>query len=351
VGDFARAAERVLPRMVWDYYRSGADGEATLRANRRAFRRRLLLPRVLVDVSRVSPEVELLGARLENPILVAPTAYQKLAHPDGERATARGAAEAGSLMVVSTLATTSLEEVAAASPGPKWFQLYFQRDRGVNRELVERARDAGYRAVMLTVDTPVLGRRLADVRNNFALPEGLAMENLRGAASGVEEALGSAVALHVAKRHEAGLGWRDLEWLAGLTPLPLLLKGVLRADDAARAAASGVAGLLVSNHGGRQLDGVPATLEVLPRVVDAVAGRCPVLLDGGIRWGTDALKALALGARAVLVGRPVLWGLAVGGAEGVARVLTSLRDELVMAMTLAGCPDLAAATADLVEGR
>jgi len=351
VGDFARAAERVLPRMVWDYFRSGADAESTLRANRRAFRRRVLLPRVLIDVSAVRAEVELLGARLPHPILVAPTAFHKLAHPEGERATARGAAEAGALLVVSTLATTSLEDVAAASPGPKWFQLYAQRDRGITRELVERARDAGYLALMLTVDTPVLGRRLADVRNAFALPEGMAMENLRGAAGGVDAALESAVAAHVAARHESALGWRDLEWLAGLSSLPLVLKGVLRGDDAARAASAGVAGVVVSNHGGRQLDGVPATLDVLPRVVDAVAGRCPVLVDGGIRWGTDALKALALGARAVLVGRPVLWGLAVGGADGVARVLTSLRDELVLAMTLAGCPDLATVTADLVEPR
>ena len=348
LGDFARAARRVLPRMVWDYYRSGADGEVTLRANLRAFRRRALLPRVLVDVSKVAAEVELLGARLPHPILVAPTAYQKLAHPEGERAMARGAADAGALLVVSTLATTSLEEVAAASAGPKWFQLYPHRDRGVTRALVERAHAAGYQALMLTVDTPVLGRRLADVRNAFALPEGLAMENLRGATGEAKDAVGSALAHHVATRHDASLGWRDLEWLAGLTPLPLVLKGVLRPDDAARATASGVAALVVSNHGGRQLDGVPASLDALPPVLDAVAGRCPVLMDGGVRWGTDVLKALALGARAVLVGRPALWGLAVGGSDGVARVLASLRDELVLAMTLAGCPDLAAATADLV---
>jgi 4-hydroxymandelate oxidase len=339
VADVRRAARRVLPRMVWDYFRAGADAEITRRANLRAFRRRQLLPRVLVDVSAVSTECALLGAALPHPILIAPTAYHKLAHPEGELATARGAAAAGALYVVSTLATTSLEEVAAASAAPKWFQLYAHKDRGVTRALALRAHAAGYRAIVLTVDTPVLGRRLADVRNAFALPEGLAMENLRAAAQ-VE---------HAAVRHDATLGWKDLEWLAGLTPLPLVVKGVLRADDAARAVAAGAAAVLVSNHGGRQLDGVPATLEVLPAVADAVAGRCPLLVDGGVRWGSDVLKALALGARAVLVGRPVLWGLATGGAAGVTRVMSMLRDELSMAMTLAGCPDLAAVTRDLVR--
>jgi isopentenyl diphosphate isomerase/L-lactate dehydrogenase-like FMN-dependent dehydrogenase len=348
VRDFARTARRVLPRMVYDYFRSGADGEATLRANVRAFRRRTLLPRVLVDVEAVSARTELLGVELPHPVLVAPTAYHRLAHPDGELATARGAADAGALLVVSTLATTSLEDVAAATPAPKWFQLYAHKDRGVTRELVERAHAAGYRALMLTVDTPALGRRLADVRNRFALPEGLVMANLRGVSGGSAAEPGSALAQHVAARHDASLSWSDLEWLAGLSPMPLVLKGVLRADDAARAAAAGAAAVIVSNHGGRQLDGSPATLDVLPRVVEAVAGRAPVLVDGGVRWGTDVLMALALGARAVLVGRPVLWGLAVAGAAGVARVLAGLRDELLLAMKLAGCPDLAAATADLV---
>jgi isopentenyl diphosphate isomerase/L-lactate dehydrogenase-like FMN-dependent dehydrogenase len=349
VRDFARAARAVLPRMVRDYYRSGADGEATLRANRRAFRRCTLLPRVLVDVSRVTLETELLGELLPHPILVAPTAYQKLAHPEGEVAMARGAEAAGALLCVSTLATTSLEDVAAASAAPKWFQLYTHRDRGLTRALVERAHAAGYRALVLTVDTPLLGRRLADVRNRFALPEGLTMENLRGASGAAQAEVGSALAKHVAARHDPSTSWRDLEWLASLTPLPVVLKGILRPDDATRAAAAGVAGVIVSNHGGRQLDGSVATLDALPAVVDAVAGRCPVLVDGGVRWGSDALKALALGARAVLVGRPALWGLAVAGADGVARVLAALREELTLAMTLAGCPDLAAVTPDLVS--
>jgi 4-hydroxymandelate oxidase len=346
--EYEHAASRVLPRMVADYYRSGADEERTLRANARAYRRLTLQPRVLVDVSSCDPSVELLGEALPFPVLVAPTAYHKLAHPEGEVASARGAAAAGTVYVASTLATTSLEEIAAAAAGPKWFQLYAHKDRGITRALVARAVAAGYRAIVLTVDTPVLGRRLADVRNGFALPLGMTMENLRGASGGAQ-AGGSQLAQHVAARHDTTLGWPDLAWLAALSPLPLLLKGILRADDAARALDAGVAGVIVSNHGGRQLDGVPATLDALPAVVAAVAGRCPVLVDGGVRWGTDVLKALALGARAVLVGRPVLWGLAVAGDRGVADVLGILRDELTRAMVLAGCPTIASVTRDLVS--
>jgi len=343
VAELARAARRALPRAAWDYFRAGADGEVTLAANRRAFARWPLYPRVLVDVARCDPGLELLGARLAFPILIAPMAYQKLAHPDGELATARAAAGLGTVMVVSTLATVALEEVAAAAPGPRWFQLYVHRDRGLTRELVARARAAGYGALVLTVDAPVLGRRLADVRNGFALPPGLAMANLAG--SGTEgDHFGDAA------RHDPSLNWRDLDWLRGIAGVPLLVKGIVRADDAARAVAAGVAGVIVSNHGGRQLDGTVAALDALPGVVAAVGGSVPVLVDGGVRWGTDVLKALALGAAAVLVGRPVLWGLAVDGEAGVARVLTLLRDELVRAMALAGCPELAAVTRDLVGG-
>ena len=355
VDDFERAAEAVLPRMAWDYYRSGADDERTLRENRRAFRRWEIWYRVLVDVSQRSLATSLLGAELRAPIMIAPTAYHCMAHPEGERATARAAAAAGILYVVSTLATTQLEEVAAASPGPKWFQLYVHKDRGFTRSLVERAEGAGYRALMLTVDAPILGRRLADERNSFSLPGGLAMANL--ITSGTPGALGSTaeersmLAKYVAARHDASLTWKDLAWLRGMTSLPLLIKGIVRADDAALAVEHGAAGVVVSNHGARQLDGSPATIDALPGVVAAVAGRCPVLMDGGVRNGTDILKALALGARAVLIGRPILWGLAVGGEAGVARVLEILQGELSGAMALAGCASVADAGGDLVRRR
>lgn len=350
VGDFERVAKTRLSKMAYDYYRSGADAERTLRANLRAFRRFEIHPHILVDVAERDLSTTILGTPVPFPILVAPTAYQRLADPDGELASAGAAAEAGTIFTLSTLSTTSIEDVAAASSGPKWFQLYVHKDRGLTRSLVERAEAAGYRALMLTVDTPLLGRRLADVRNGFALPEGLVMANLASAVAAVAAAdKGSALASYVASRHDATLTWRDVEWLRSFTRLPVLLKGVVRPDDAARAIDHGASAVVVSNHGARQLDGTPATLEVLPAVVDAVAGRCPVLMDGGIRWGTDVLKALALGAAAVLIGRPILWGLAAAGAEGVARVLQILRDELSVAMALAGCPSLAALDRDLVR--
>ncbi|WP_437733414.1 alpha-hydroxy acid oxidase [Sorangium sp. So ce1335] len=350
VSDFERAARARLSRMAYDYYRSGADEGWTLRANRRAFRRLEIHYRVLVDVAARDMSTTLLGTKVPFPILVAPTAYHRMAHPDGEIASSRAAAELGAIFTLSMLATTSLEDVAAASDGPRWFQLYVHKDRGITRALVQRAEAAGYRALMLTVDTPVLGRRLADVRNNFVLPEGLAMANLVGAipADGVERK-GSPLTAYIASRHDASLTWRDIEWFRSLTRLPVLLKGIVRPDDAVRALDCGAAGVIVSNHGARQLDGAPATIDVLPSVADAIAGRGVVLLDGGVRWGTDVLKALALGASAVLVGRPVLWGLAALGGEGVARVLSTLRDELSIAMALAGCPNLGSLDRDLVR--
>lgn len=348
VRDFERAARRALTKQAYDYYRSGADGERTLRENVRAFDRWSLCPRVLADVAERDLSIELLGDRLASPICVAPTAYHKLATPDGERATARACAESGTLLVVSTLATTTLEDVAAAAPGPRWFQLYVHRDRGFTRSLVERAHAAGYRALALTVDTPLLGRRLRDVRNRFALPEGLTMANLPSEPA-PDGKPASALQSYVAARHDASLTWKDLAWLRSIAPMPLILKGVMRGDDAGRAVAEGVDGVWVSNHGARQLDGVAATLDMLPEVVSAVAGRVPVLLDGGVRWGSDVLKALALGARAVMVGRPLLWGLAAGGEQGAAQVLRLLREELSTAMALAGCRTIADIPPDLVR--
>jgi isopentenyl diphosphate isomerase/L-lactate dehydrogenase-like FMN-dependent dehydrogenase len=352
LADYRRAARARLDPLTWDYYRSGADAEVTLRDNRRAYQRWRIWPRMLVDVTTRHLSTTVLGAPVAMPILVAPTAYQRLAHSDGERATARATAAAGTLMCVSTLATVSLEDVAAAAPGaPRWFQLYVHKDRELTRTLVERAHVAGYGAIVLTVDTPVLGRRLADERNGFRLPPELTMANMVDTTLTSQPGEGSALEHYFSARHDASFTWRDLEWLRGLSPLPLVVKGVLRVDDARRSVDAGAAAVIVSNHGGRQLDGVPATLDALPAIADAIGGRAEVYVDGGVRWGADVLKALALGARAVLIGRPVLWGLAVAGADGVRHILDILREELARAMALAGCPKLSAIDRDLVRPR
>jgi 4-hydroxymandelate oxidase len=347
VADFRRRARVALPRMAWDYFRSGADAQHTLKRNRAAFRRVELWYHVLRDVSVRELGTTVLGTPVSMPVLVAPTAYHKLAHPDGEVGTAQAAAEAGTVFICSTLATTRLEEVAAASTGPRWFQLYVHKDRGLTRSLCERAEAAGYRALVLTVDAPLLGRRLADERNRFALPHPLTMANLVTEGAPLD-ATGSMLAGYFAARHDPSLTWSDLAWLQKCTRLPIVVKGIVRADDAARAVGEGAAAVVVSNHGGRQLDGSPATLDALPRVADAVAGCAEVLMDGGVRWGTDVVKALALGARAVLVGRPIIWGLAVGGRAGVLQVLTLLREELSVAMALCGCASLSEIGRDLV---
>ncbi len=349
VADFRKAAQKSLNRATWDYFRGGADSQYTLWANRAAFARRELLPRVLVDVSKIDTSLTLFGDVMQWPVLVAPMAYQMLAHKDGEAALARAAARAGSVYVASTLSTQPLEDIARASSGPKWFQLYVHEDRRITEALVHRAQNAGYRALVLTVDAPVLGRRLADVRNRFGLPRGMTMANLEpyGAAR-LAPAKGSALQELFLKRHDASFNWKDLGWLRSLTPLPIFLKGVLRADDARRAVESGVQGLIVSNHGGRQLDGAAPSLDCVAAVAKVVYGRCPVLMDGGVRQGGDILKALALGANAVLLGRPLLWGLAVGGEAGALRVFEIMRDEFTRALALCGCPDLGAVTQDLL---
>jgi 4-hydroxymandelate oxidase len=335
--DFAEAARRVLPAGVWDYYASGALSEWTLGENERAFTRWRFRRRVLVDVSRIDPATRVLGDDAAFPVLVAPTAFHRLACADGELATARAAAGAGTVMVVSTLATTSLEDVAATGV-PRWFQLYIHKDRGLTRHLVERAEAAGYTAIMPTLDTPRIGIRYADQRNRFALPPGLEMRNLavafgrpRDSASGLRA---------FSEQFDDALGWDDLAELCATTRLPVVAKGILTGDDAVRAADAGCAAVVVSNHGGRQLDGDPATLDALPEVVSALDDRVTVLVDGGVRRGTDVVKALALGARAVLVGRPVLWGLAAGGEAGVDRVLRLLHEEVVDTLRQLGVPRL-----------
>ncbi len=345
----ARAA---LPRESFDYYASGAEDEATLRANRAAYERLTLAYRGLVDVSHRDPATTVLGTPVAFPVLVAPTAFQRLAHPEGELATARAAGAAGTVMVLSTLSTTSMEEVVAVATGPVWFQLYVYKDRKVTEGLVRRAEAAGCRALVLTVDAPVIGRRERDIRNRFHLPPGLSVANLLPDGYGeLAQAAGdSGLAAYVSALIDPALSWRDLDWLRSITRLPLVIKGIVRPDDAVRAAEAGAAAVVVSNHGGRQLDTAPATIDVLPEVAAALAGHSiEIFLDGGVRRGTDVLKALALGARAVLVGRPILWGLATGGEAGAATVLRLLRHELDLAMALAGAPTVADVTRDLVR--
>ncbi len=343
VSDYEPLARERMTSSAWDYYRSGSNDEVTLRETRAAYERIQLRPRMLVDVSNCDLTTTVLGTPVSMPILVAPTAHHCLANEEGECATARGAGAADTLMIVSTMATRSLEDVAQAATGPLWFQLYVYRDRDVSESLVRRAEAAGYRALALTVDVPRLGRRERDIRNGFGLPPGLHLANFVGTYSEEPEAEPgeSGLAAYAASLIDASLTWEALEWLRSITSLPILVKGILTAEDAQLAAKHGAAGIIVSNHGGRQLDGVPPTIEVLAEIVDAVGGQCEVYLDGGIRRGTDVLKALALGARAVLVGRPVLWGLAAKGEDGVHHVLDLLRTELELAMALAGRPTLA----------
>ena len=332
VGDYEREAERVLDPGAFGYFAGGAGDEETLCDNLEAFSRWQLRPRVLVDVGEVTTATTVLGREVSMPLLVAPTAFQRLAHPDGEVATARAAAEVGTVMCQSTLSSVTPAELAAAAPGARlWFQLYWSSDRGFTADLLASVVEAGFEAVVFTVDFPAAGRRERDLRAAFTLPENLVTPNIPGSLRrrDFHTALGEIV--------DPTLTWRDLEWLREACPLPVLLKGILTAEDALLAAEHGAAGVIVSNHGGRQLDGVAAALDALPEVVEAVRDDVEVLLDGGVRRGADVLKALALGARAVLVGRPPVWGLAVGGEQGVREVLELLRAEIALGLTHLGC--------------
>jgi isopentenyl diphosphate isomerase/L-lactate dehydrogenase-like FMN-dependent dehydrogenase len=320
VWDYERLAEEKLDANAHAYFAGGAGDEVTLRDNLAAFERRKLRPRMLVDVRSVSTATTVLGTEISLPIIVAPLAMQRMAHPDGELATARAAAAAGTIMCLSSAATSSPAEVAAAAPdAPRWFQVYVWRSRSITEAAIDQAVANGYSALVLTVDVPYIGRRERDLRIDFKVPEHLTVQG---------DLFGD--------NFDAGVSWRDLEWLAGYG-LPVVVKGLLTAEDAELACEHGAAAVVVSNHGGRQLDGVPATLDALEEVVDAVRGRAEVLLDGGIRRGTDALKAIALGARAVLIGRAMLWGLATAGEDGVADVLRLLHDEVELGLALLGC--------------
>ena len=342
--DFERLAEGKVEAGAWGYFAGGAGDERTLADNVAAFGRWRLRPRVLVDVGSVTTRTSLLGREVSMPVLVAPTAFQRLAHPDGDLATARGTAAAGTIMCLSTLGGASPADLHEAAPaGRHWFQLYWSRDRGFTQALVEAAAEAGFEAIVLTVDLPAAGRRERDLRAGFEIPSDLPLPNLSKHLEGGDfhATLGEVV--------DPTVTWRDLEWLRSVSSLPLIVKGVLTGEDARLACEHGVDGVVVSNHGGRQLDGAHASLDVLPEIVDVVAERCLVLMDGGIRRGTDVVTALALGARAVLVGRPVLWGLAVDGENGVRRILELLRGETELALRLLGCPTPDDVTPDRVS--
>jgi isopentenyl diphosphate isomerase/L-lactate dehydrogenase-like FMN-dependent dehydrogenase len=345
VADYERLAAESLEPGAHGYFAGGAGDERTLRENVEAFGRWRLRPRVLVDVGAVSTATTVMGTEASMPVLVAPVAVQRLAHPEGECGMARAAAAAGTIMCLSTIATARPSEVAEAAPeGKRWFQLYCFRDRAVTQALIDEAEAAGFGAIVLTVDAPHGGRRERDLRTGFQVPPEVTVPS-------VVAAVGSRKPMTIRDVFDLvdpTLTWADLERLASSCGLPVLVKGILTAEDARLAVEHGADGVVVSNHGGRQLDGVASSIEALGEVVEAVDGRVEVLMDGGVRRGTDVLIALALGARAVLVGRPALWGLAVGGEDGARRVLEILREELGLALALCGCASVADVTADHV---
>ena len=348
IREYQELAKKALSKMHYDYINGGAEDEHTLRDNIAAYGRILLRPRVLVDVSNIDMSTSLLGYNMPSPIIVAPTGSHKVATPEGEVATAKAAASCNSLMVLSFSSNCRIEEVASSCNAIRFYQLFVFKKRDVSSTLVRRAESNGFKAIVLTVDTPVFGRREADIRNKMvASPK----PNLEGLISidDLNTTGGSQIEKYARDTLDPSLSWKEVEWLKSITSLPILLKGIVTAEDARKAVEAGVAGVIVSNHGGRQLDYAPATISVLEEIVKAVAGAVPVLVDGGIRRGTDVLKALALGARAVMVGRPVLYGLAARGEAGAKHVIEMLNSELELAMALCGCRSLAEVTRDRVQ--
>jgi 4-hydroxymandelate oxidase len=352
LGAVVAAARAVLPPDVWGYLQGGSGAERTLRANRAAFDRVALRPRVLVDVGTISLRTSLFGVEWQVPFGVAPMAYHRLAHPDGEVASAAAAGAVGGLFVSSIFASRTFADIAAATAGPRWHQLYWLRNRDALADVVARAEEAGYGALVLTVDAPRVASRPRDLDSSFVLPDDIQAVNVDPAVMGSTHAAAvgtSAIQRHSAERFDPSVTWADLPWLRARTSLPLLLKGVLTGPDARLAVEHGIDGLIVSNHGGRQLDAAVPSLHALPEVVDAVPADVPVLVDGGIRRGSDVFAALALGARAVLIGRPVLWGLAASGVAGATAVLELLRDQLEECMMLAGRPTIGSLDRSAVE--
>jgi len=349
--DFESKARQSLDPVVYDFIAGGADDEITVRANEAAFARIGLLPRVLRGKGKPELSLTLLGSPSAMPVVMAPTAFHRLVHEQGERATARAAATAGIIMITSMASTVAVEDVAAAARETAgscmpdlWFQLYIQPDLGFTKAIIHRAEAAGCTVLVVSVDSPAFGRRERDVRNNFYdLPPGMWCENLRIPGATAERGRPRDIAF------SPELSWEHIEWLRTTTTLKIALKGVVHPADAKLAKEVGVDAVMVSNHGGRQLDTVPAAIELLPDIADATAGKIPVLVDGGFRRGTDVVKALALGATAVAIGRPVLWGLAAGGEAGVVQVLDAVRAELERALTLCGCGSVTDVSRDLVR--
>jgi 4-hydroxymandelate oxidase len=338
--EYEAAAQKRISQMAYDYVAGGAGDEITLRANRSSFDKIRLMPRALVDVSKLDTKLQLLGQEFEFPIILAPTAYHKLVHPQGELATAAGAQAANVTYTVSTFATTSIEKIAASTKGRLWFQLYVQPDRAFTKDLIQKAEGLGVKALVITVDTPVLGVRDREKRSRFNLPPGLERENLIGLGSPAARQHSPTESAIFSAALDPTLTWDVVQWIQSFAKVPVILKGIINPADARRAVQQGAHGILVSNHGARNLDTGPATIDALPHVLEAVEGKIPVLMDGGVRRGTDIVKALALGANAVLIGRPYLWALGLQGADGVKRVVDMLRTELAAAMALCGTTSL-----------
>jgi 4-hydroxymandelate oxidase len=341
--DLEALAREVLPHMVFEYIAGGAGDEVTLRENRSGFDRIRLRPRALVDVSHIDTRSTLFGCELEFPFLLAPAAYQKMMHAEGEVGSVRGADLSGATYVISSSGSTSLEELSEAAQKPLWFQLYMVSDRGFTREVIARVEAAGCPVLIFTVDAPIRGIRDRDVRAQFALPPGIGRRIFEGLSAAAALSNPRPTGRNIYSAHlDPSLTWKDAEWICANTKLPVVIKGIMTGEDARLSLESGAAGVFVSNHGARSVDTLPGAIEALPEVADAVGRRAPILLDGGVRRGTDIVKAIALGASAVMIGRPYLYGLALGGAEGVRRTVDLLRTEFEMAMALTGRSTLGA---------
>ncbi|XP_024888011.1 hydroxyacid oxidase 1 [Temnothorax curvispinosus] len=351
IEDYEKHALERLPASVRDYYKSGAGEEYSVKWNREAFKNYRIRPRFLRDVSKRDISTTVLGHKVSMPLGVAPTAMQRMAHPDGECANARAAQAAGTIFILSTIATSSIEEVAEAAPkGIKWFQLYIYNDRNVTLNLIKRAERAGFKALVLTVDAPFFGDRRPDLRNKFSLPSHLRFANFEDDLSRrINTAkTGSGLNEYVNALFDASISWDDVKWLKRITTLPIILKGILTVEDARLAVENGADGIIVSNHGARQIDSVPATIEVLPEISKAVGDKVEIYMDSGVTQGVDVFKALALGAKMVFFGRPMLWGLVHGGEKGAREILELMRREIDLAFALSGCTSVKDVTQDMV---
>lgn len=352
IEDFQKYADQNLTPSVRDYYNSGAGEQFSLKLNTEAFKKYRIRPRFLRNVSKRDLSTTILGEKISMPLGIAPAAMQRMAHPEGECANVRAAQGAGTIYILSTISTSSIEEVAEAAPNAiKWFQLYIYKDRNVTINLVGRAERAGFKAIVLTVDAPLFGDRRADIRNKFSLPHHLRLGNFQGKLSTkINNAeSGSGLSEYVMNLFDASLTWDDIKWLKSITKLPIILKGILTPEDAKLAIENGISAIIVSNHGARQVDSIPATIEALPEIVKAVNGKLEIYMDGGIRQGIDVFKALALGAKMVFTARPLLWGLSYGGERGARAVLEVFRKEIDVAFALTGCATVNDVTKDMIQ--